>query len=76
MKSIQVRTVGSPEVLEVREVPDPVPQISRVYPLRNAADSHRDLESRKTTGKLLLSIGISGLTYSHQPGEINEQRQI
>ena len=31
--------------------------ISRVYPLRNAADSHRDLESRKTTGKLLLSIG-------------------
>jgi NADPH2:quinone reductase len=31
--------------------------ISRVYPLKNAADSHRDLESRKTTGKLFLSIG-------------------
>jgi NADPH:quinone reductase len=31
--------------------------ISRIYPLSNAADSHRDLESRKTTGKLLLSIG-------------------
>ena len=31
--------------------------ISRVYPLRSAADSHRDIESRKTTGKLLLSIG-------------------
>jgi NADPH:quinone reductase len=30
--------------------------ISRVYPLKNAADSHRDLESRKTTGKLVLSI--------------------
>jgi NADPH2:quinone reductase len=30
---------------------------SRVYPLKDAADSHRDLESRKTTGKLLLSIG-------------------
>jgi NADPH2:quinone reductase len=29
---------------------------SRVYPLKNAADSHRDLESRKTTGKLVLSI--------------------
>jgi NADPH2:quinone reductase len=117
MKAIQVRTVGGPEVLECRDVPDPVPQagqalvrvqtsgvkfvdvyfregkykaplpfipggegsghvealgadvtdmftsgqlnvpISRVYPLKNAADSHRDFESRKMTGKLLLSIG-------------------
>ncbi len=31
--------------------------ISRVYPLEDASDSHRDLESRKTTGKLLLSTG-------------------
>jgi NADPH2:quinone reductase len=31
--------------------------ISRVYPLEDAAQSHRDLESRKTTGKLLLSTG-------------------
>ena len=30
--------------------------ISHVYPLKDAAQSHRDLESRKTTGKLLLSI--------------------
>jgi NADPH2:quinone reductase len=29
--------------------------ISRVYPLADAAQSHKDLESRKTTGKLLLS---------------------
>ena len=31
--------------------------ISRVYPLEDASQSHRDLESRKTTGKLLLSTG-------------------
>ncbi|MGA3238600.1 MAG: zinc-binding dehydrogenase [Bryobacteraceae bacterium] len=33
--------------------------ISRVYPLKNAADSHRDIERRETTGKLLLSISAS-----------------
>ncbi len=27
------------------------------YPLERAADAHRDLESRKTTGKLLLIPG-------------------
>jgi NADPH:quinone reductase len=31
--------------------------IGRVYPLEDASQSHRDLESRKTTGKLLLSTG-------------------
>ena len=31
--------------------------ISRVYPLEDASEAHRDLESRKTTGKLLLSTG-------------------
>jgi NADPH2:quinone reductase len=30
--------------------------ISRVYSLGEAADAHKDLESRKTTGKLLLSV--------------------
>ncbi len=29
-------------------------RIYKVYPLADAADAHRDLESRKTTGKLLL----------------------
>jgi NADPH2:quinone reductase len=32
--------------------------ISRVYGLGEAADAHRDLESRKTTGKLLLSVAV------------------
>jgi NADPH2:quinone reductase len=31
--------------------------ISRVYPLQDASEAHWDLESRKTTGKLLLSTG-------------------
>jgi len=31
--------------------------IGGVYPLAQAADAHRDLESRKTTGKLLLTVG-------------------
>jgi NADPH2:quinone reductase len=30
--------------------------IHKVYPLADAAQAHRDLESRKTTGKLLLSV--------------------
>jgi NADPH2:quinone reductase len=29
-------------------------RIYKVYPLADAADAHRDLEGRKTTGKLLL----------------------
>jgi NADPH2:quinone reductase len=31
-------------------------RIDREYPLANAADAHRDLESRKSTGKFLLRI--------------------
>jgi NADPH2:quinone reductase len=32
-------------------------RIDRVYPLAQAAAAHRDLESRKTAGKLLLTVG-------------------
>jgi NADPH:quinone reductase len=31
--------------------------IHNVYPLADAAEAHRDLEGRKTTGKLLLLVG-------------------
>jgi NADPH2:quinone reductase len=31
--------------------------VHKVYPLADAAEAHRDLEGRKTTGKLLLSVG-------------------
>ena len=31
--------------------------IHKVYPLADAAQAHNDLESRKTTGKLLLRVG-------------------
>jgi NADPH2:quinone reductase len=31
--------------------------IHKVYALADAADAHRDLEGRKTTGKLLLRVG-------------------
>ncbi|MBV9936950.1 MAG: zinc-binding dehydrogenase, partial [Acidobacteriaceae bacterium] len=30
------------------------PHIYRIYPLSEAAEAHRDLESRRTSGKLLL----------------------
>jgi NADPH2:quinone reductase len=32
-------------------------RIDRTYPLADAAQAHRDLESRNTAGKLLLAIG-------------------
>jgi NADPH2:quinone reductase len=32
-------------------------RIEHVYPLENVAQAHRDLESRRTTGKLLLTVG-------------------
>jgi NADPH2:quinone reductase len=31
-------------------------RIDREYPLAEAAQSHRDMEARKTTGKLLLRV--------------------
>jgi NADPH2:quinone reductase len=31
-------------------------RVSRVYPLANAAEAHRDLESRQTTGALVLTV--------------------
>ena len=31
-------------------------RVENVYPLRDAAQAQRDLESRKTTGKLLLTL--------------------
>ena len=33
-------------------------QVSHVYPLANAGKAHAELESRRSTGKLLLSIGV------------------
>ena len=35
-------------------------RIGHVYPLREAQQAHRDLEGRKTTGKLLLIPGENG----------------
>jgi NADPH:quinone reductase len=34
-------------------------RIQHVYPLAEAANAHRDLEARKTTGKLILEISLS-----------------
>ena len=31
-------------------------RVEHVYPLRDAAQAHRDLEGRKTTGKLILKL--------------------
>jgi hypothetical protein len=54
----RLRTVyahGGPEVLVLEEMP--VPEIHEyVYPLAEVAQAQRDLESRKTTGKLVVEI--------------------
>jgi NADPH:quinone reductase len=43
------------EVLQMIVAGDLKLRIYKVYPLAQAAEAHRDLEARKTTGKLLLS---------------------
>jgi NADPH:quinone reductase len=45
------------EVLAAAEAGKLRLRIDRTYPLADAASAHRDLESRKTAGKLLLAIG-------------------
>ena len=36
------------------------PKIHSIYPLEQAAKAHEDLESRQTTGKLLLDTLLAG----------------
>jgi NADPH:quinone reductase len=36
--------------------------VERVVPLADAAEAHRLLEARSTSGKLLLAVGHDGLT--------------
>jgi len=52
MKAIVVSDYGPPDVLTLRDVPDPHPTPSQV--VAAAADAHRAIESRATIGKTLL----------------------
>ena len=70
MKAVQITEFGGPEVLKYRDAPDPAPgagdvlswvksgelklRVERLFPLPDAAEAHRQLEGRATTGKLLL----------------------
>ena len=67
MKSIQVKTAGGPEVRE--ELLDRAGavlsfvasgklrlRVGGTYPLAAAASAHRELEGRKSVGKLLLMV--------------------
>src|SRR5437868_14252810 len=49
------------DVLQMIAAGDVKLRIHKVYPLEEAAEAHRDLEGRKTTGKLLLSADERGL---------------
>jgi NADPH:quinone reductase len=53
MKGIQIKRYGGPEVLEYGELPV---RAEHDYPLADAARAQADLEARKTTGKVLLTI--------------------
>lgn len=55
MKAIRFHAYGAPEILVWEEIP--VPEIhEHVYPLAEVAQAQWDLESRKTTGKLVVEI--------------------
>lgn len=66
MRAIVVSQAGGPEVLQLRERPVPRPGSGEILvdvrvagvnffdPLAEAAKAHADIESRTTTGKLLL----------------------
>jgi NADPH2:quinone reductase len=44
-------------VFEMYLVKEPEVLIKPAYALEDAAEAHRDLESRRSTGKLVLSVG-------------------
>jgi hypothetical protein len=49
-----LRLVAAPEFLPTRGImPEPLAQ---TYPLKDAAQAHRDLESRKTVGSTVLTV--------------------
>jgi D-arabinose 1-dehydrogenase-like Zn-dependent alcohol dehydrogenase len=54
MRAVQFRHFGGPEVLELVEALTPKPGAGQVLVRVRAADAHRALEGRGTTGKLVL----------------------
>ena len=73
MRALIVRKLGLPEVLEPGEVPVPEPGPGQVlvrlhatgvnfaerFPVGEAAEAHRLLESRSSVGKIVLLPGAS-----------------
>ena len=53
MKAIVFSELGGPEVLSLAEVPKPY--IGKTFPLAQAPDAHRYIQSRQSTGKLIIT---------------------
>jgi len=53
MRQVSITRTGGPEVLEVREAPDPEPREGQVR-IRVAAARHNFAQGRKNFGKVLL----------------------
>ncbi|MDJ0848654.1 MAG: zinc-binding dehydrogenase [Myxococcota bacterium] len=59
MKAITYSGYGPPEVLRVADVPKPVPDVDEVFPMHEAAEAHRRVETEQRRGAVVITFGDS-----------------
>jgi NADPH:quinone reductase-like Zn-dependent oxidoreductase len=56
MKAIRISQYGDSSVMQLVDTPQPKPRVKHSFPLAQAAQAHRLLEGRQTTGKLIRTV--------------------